>query len=120
MTEEGEAARILEIRSYGLKPGTAVEFARLVGEASVPMLRHRGIDVVSFGPSLGDVDAFYLIRAYASVDDLERSQAAFYESQEWRLGPREAVLACIETYTSIVFRLGISGVESLRKAGAPD
>jgi hypothetical protein len=120
VAEEREAARILEIRSYRLKPGTGADFARLVGEESVPMLRRRGIDVVSFGRSLGDVDAFYLIRAYAGLDDLERSEAAFYESREWRLGPREAVLSCIETYTPIVIRMGSSAVESLRKAGASD
>ena len=36
------------------------------------MLRHRGIDVVAFGPSLHDEDAYYLMRAYASLEDLGR------------------------------------------------
>jgi hypothetical protein len=46
------AQRCVEIRCYELKPGTAVEFDRLVTGESVPMLRRHGIDVLAFGPSL--------------------------------------------------------------------
>ncbi len=113
----GESARrFVEIRSYRLKPGTAAEFDRLVTEASTPMLRRRGIDVVAFGRSLRDEDAFYLIRAFASLEDLERSEAAFYGSDEWRLGPRDAILACIDTYASIVIEMEDATVDGLREA----
>ncbi len=62
MAEEVEVKRLVEIRSYRLKPGTAGEFDRLVREVSVPMLRRGGIDVVACGPSLRDEDAYYLMR----------------------------------------------------------
>jgi hypothetical protein len=114
VADEVEAKRLVEIRSYRLKPGTAAEFDRLVREISVPMLRRGGIDVVACGPSLRD-DAYYLMRAYASLDDLELSEAAFYGSDAWRLGPREAVLACIDTYTSIVIEVDGGTVEGLRE-----
>ena len=116
MAEEEAATRVVEIRSYQLRPGTSGEFDRLVVEASVPMLRRRGIDVVAFGPSLGDKHAYYLMRAYASLEDLERSEAEFYESDEWRRGPRDAILACIERYTSIVIELDGATVEGLRES----
>jgi len=115
VAEEVEVKRLVEIRSYRLKPGTAGEFDRLVREVSVPVLRRGGIDVVACGPSLRDEDAYYLMRAYASLDDLELSEAAFYGSDAGRLGPREAVLACIDTYTSIVIEVDGGTVEGLRE-----
>jgi NIPSNAP len=108
--------RIVEIRSYELRPGTATEFDRLVTSVSVPMLRRHGIDVVAFGPSLQDLDARYLMRSYASLEELERSEAAFYGSEEWRLGPREDILACIDRYVSIVIELDGGTVEGLRQS----
>jgi hypothetical protein len=115
VTEAPAARRFLEIRSYELKPGTAAEFDRLVTGESAPMLRRHGIDVVAFGPSLDDEDAYYLMRAYASLEELERSEAAFYGSGEWRLGPREAILACIDRYASIVVEMDDAAIDGLRR-----
>lgn len=66
------------------------------------MLERWGVDVVAFGPSLDDDDLYVLIRRYASVDALRRSQDAFYGSAEWREGPREAIVSLIESDISIV------------------
>lgn len=60
---DAPAQRFVEIRCYELKPGAAAEFDRLVTGESVPMLRRHGIDVVAFGPSVRDQDAYYLMRA---------------------------------------------------------
>lgn len=43
---------------------------------------------------------------------------AYYASDDWRKGPREAVLACIESYTKIVLGLDEVTVNGLRKGGA--
>jgi len=110
------ARQVVEIRSYQLKPGAGTEFHRLFTEESVPMVRRRGIDVVSFGPSVADQDSYYLIRAYASVDDLEQREDAFYGSDEWRLGPRQAVLDCIDTYTTVLIEMDEEAVDALRRA----
>lgn len=112
---EGPAPRLVEIRSYELKLGKAVEFDRLVTERAVPLLRRHGVDLVAFGPSLHDNDTYYLMRAYADLAELERSEAAFYGSEEWRLGPRAAVLACIERYISIVVEMDDDAIEHLRR-----
>ena len=67
------------------------------------MLERWGVDVVvGFGPSLDDDDLYVLIRRYASVDELQRSQDAFYGSAEWRDGPREAIVSLIESDVSVV------------------
>jgi hypothetical protein len=82
------------------------------------MLRRRGIDVVAFGPSMHDRNAYYLIRAYADLEQLERSEAEFYASDEWRLGPREAILACIDRYVSIVVEMDAVTIDGMRRPSA--
>jgi len=115
VAEAPAARRVLEIRIYELKPGTAEEFDRLVEGESVPMLRRHGIDVVAFGPSLHNEETYCLMRAYAGLKELERSEADFYGSDQWRLGPREAILARIDRYASIVIELDDVAIDALRQ-----
>ncbi len=70
------------------------------------MLERWGVDVVAYGPSLDDADLYYLVRAYASIADLQESQDAFYCSEEWREGPREAIVSLIESDISVVVPAG--------------
>ncbi len=93
---------VIEIRSYTLKPGTRERFDALMVGQALPLLKRWNIAVVTVGPSLHHEDSYCLIRAFASLADLERSEEAFYTSEEWRQGPREAILACIERYTDVV------------------
>ena len=108
--------RTVEIRSYNLKSGTREEFDRLFREEARPMLERWHVDVVAGGPSPHDDTSFYLIRAYASLDERQRSQDAFYGSDEWKDGPRAAILALIDSYTSIVLRLDPATIDALRNA----
>ena len=105
---------VVEIRSYNLKPGTRAAFHRLVVEEAVPMLQQWNVDLVAYGPSPHDEVSYYLIRAYRSLQDRQRSQDAFYGSAEWREGPRERILALIESYTSITLPLDVGTVTALR------
>lgn len=66
------------------------------------MLERWGVHVIAFGPSLDDDDRYVLIRGYPSVAELQRSQDAFYGSDEWRDGPREAIVGLIESDISVV------------------
>jgi ketosteroid isomerase-like protein len=112
---EGEAGRVVEIRSYNLKPGTRDRFHQLVVNEGLPLLRRFKVDVVAHGPSLHDEDSYYLMRSFTSVLDRQRSEDAFYGSAEWRDGPREAVLACIVSYTTVVIRLDEATLRGLRR-----
>jgi len=105
----------VEIRSYNLKPGTREEFHRLFLETALPMLKRWNIDVVRYGASLHDEDTYYLMRAYASLVDRQQSQDAFYGSDEWKLGPREPIIALIESYISVVIEMQESTVSALRQ-----
>ena len=81
------------------------------------MLRRWKVDVVAYGPSLHDGDSYYLMRSYSSVEDRQRSEDAFYGSDEWRQGPREAILAAIASYTTVVIRLDDATLRGLRRTG---
>jgi NIPSNAP len=113
--EAGPVRRLIEIRSYILKPGAAAEFHAAVTSNAVPMLRDWGTDVVAFGPSAHAPDTYFLIRAYTDLDDLNRRQEAFYGSDEWRNGPRESIVSRIESFLSTVLWLSPEAVEDLRR-----
>ena len=109
-------SRCVEIRSYTLKPGTGAEFHRLVVERSLPLLQGWQVDVVAYGPSADDADSYFLIRAFDSLEARAQSEAAFYGSAEWREGPREAIMALIEHYTTVVLPLDEPAVQALRRS----
>jgi hypothetical protein len=71
--------------------------------------------VVDFGPSPHDNDSYYLIRAYDSLEHRRASQDAFYGSAEWKQGPREKILALIDSDTSIVIEMDSGTVDSFRR-----
>ena len=55
------------------------------------------------------------MRRYDSLAHREESEESFYGSDEWRKGPREAILACIENYTEFVVELEDGTLQGLRK-----
>ncbi len=110
--------RLIQIRSYQLRPDATVAFHRAFLDECVPMLRQRGHDVVAFGPSPHQDDAYYLIRAYDDLADLHARQDAFYGSSQWRDGPRERVLALIDRYLDTVLWLSPDAIEDLRRGNA--
>ncbi|WP_321376709.1 hypothetical protein [Rhizobium sp.] len=75
------------------------------------------MDVVTYGNSMHDPDAYYLIRAYDSHDHLETSQEAFYKSEAWRIGPRADIIARIRTSQKSVAPMTTEAVEALRQNG---
>jgi hypothetical protein len=115
MASYGRAmTRTVEIRSYALKPGSGPAFERLFRERAEPMLRAYGMDVVVFGKSAHDENAYFLIRAFDSLEHLTKSEDEFYGSAQWRNGPREAVLSHIKSYQDTVIMLSAEAVERLR------
>ncbi len=106
--------RIIEIRSYNLKPDTRSEFDRIARTEVRTMLEQHGTDVVAARPCLADETTYYLIRAYASIAERDASQALFYGGRAWKDGPREAIVACIESYTTIVIEADENTIDGLR------
>ena len=108
----------VEFRTLNLKPGTRDEFRRIYMERSLPLLKKWYHDVVAHGPSLHDENTYYVIRRFDSLSHRDQSENAFYSSDDWRKGPREALLALVESYTDLVLELDEATVQGLRLAGA--
>ena len=81
----------------------------------MPLLADWHMDVVGFGQSLDDQDAYYLIRGFDDHAHLQASQDAFYASPGWRQGPRDAVLSMIQAYTNTVLSLTSDAIEAMRE-----
>jgi hypothetical protein len=106
---------MVEVRSLVLKPNTREEFHRLYVERSLPLHQRWSIDVVAHGPSPHDDNTYYVIRRFDSLAHREQMEDAFYGSDDWRLGPREAMVALIDNYTDIVLQLDDAAVQALRE-----
>jgi hypothetical protein len=113
------SAGVLEIRTYTLKPGTRERFHQLFEGRSLPLLRRWNIDVVTYGPSLHDANSYVLMRAFSTLAERDRVEQRFYDSPEWRVGLRAAVLADIEVYTTVVIRADAPTLRSLRRPASP-
>jgi ketosteroid isomerase-like protein len=81
------------------------------------MLKRWKVDVIGYGPSLHDADSYFLMRGFEGVEQRQQSEDAFYGSDEWKQGPRERILADIDSYTTIVIRLDAVTLDGLRRAG---
>ena len=110
--------RLVEIRTYRLKPGTRNAFHQAMHSRDVPMLKARGMNVVAYGPSDHEEETYFLARAYADRAALEREQKAFYTSNEWITGPRQDLVARIDTYLNTLVWLSDEAVQSLRELNA--
>ncbi|MCI0556706.1 MAG: NIPSNAP family protein [Anaerolineae bacterium] len=114
---KGTNSHFVEIRTYNLKPATRAEFHRLFLEESYPLLQRWNVDVVAYGPSLHDENSYYLMRRFDSLTQREKMEDAFYSSDDWRKGPREAIIALIENNAEVV--LGLDEVSVRRLRGSP-
>ena len=105
---------LIEIRSINLKPGMREEFHRLYIEVALPLLKRWNFDVVAHGPSLHDENSYYVVRRYDSLAQREQMEDTYYASDDWRQGPREAIMALIESYVDVVLEMDEVTVQGLR------
>ena len=118
---KSETKGIAEIFCINLKPGAGKAFNRIYIEQSLPLQKRWKVDILAFGPSLHDEDSYLVIRRYADLADRQQSQDSFYGSDDWKKGPREAILALIENYTTVVVPVNAALLEGLKliKPGRP-
>jgi hypothetical protein len=105
----------IEIRTLNLKPGTREQFHRLYVEEALPLLKRWNMDIVAHGPSLHDENSYYVIRRFDSLAQREQMEDTYYASDDWRQGPREALLALIESYVDVVLEVDEVTVRGLQK-----
>lgn len=107
--------RLIEVRSYKLKPGGGAAFHAAAMQSAVPLLRKSGMEVVAFGASPHEPDTYFLIRAYADLADRNAQQDAFYGSDAWKQGPRASIVPLVESYLDTLVWLSPEAIDDLRK-----
>ena len=106
--------KFVEILSLSLKSCTRGEFHSRYLEKALPLLKKWKMDVVAFGPSVHDENSYYVVRAFESLEDRQTMEDAYYGSTDWRLGPREEIVALIENYVDVVIEMEEEAVNALR------
>ena len=92
--EPAATTRVVEIRSYNLKPGTRDRFHALFLREALPMLRRWKVDVIGYGPSLHDADSYFLMRGFPGVAE---RQTAKTRSTAATSGARDRAKPCSPT-----------------------
>ncbi len=87
---------VIEILTLTLKPGTRNKFHQVYVTEALPLLKKWKFQVVAHGPSQHDENSYYVIRSFKSLEDRQKAEDAYYSSDDWRKGPRTAILALIE------------------------
>jgi hypothetical protein len=93
---------VIEILTLDVKPGKRDEFHKIYAKESLPLLRKWKIDVIAYGPSLHDANSYYIIRSFKSLEERQRSEDAFYASDDWKNGPKAAILALVDHFAYTV------------------
>lgn len=112
--ERQKIDRVVEIINYQLMPGTGYQFHQIMKTVSAPLHHDAGLEVLAFGNSLHDEDAYFLIRAFGSLTHMAASLGGFYESVTWKNGPRSHIMACIKTSSKSVLILDEAGSNALK------
>jgi hypothetical protein len=76
-------------------------------------MSHVSVDLHS-APADHEEETYFLIRSYENRMALETEQAAFYGSDDWRLGPRRALVDRIQTYLNTLVWVSDTAVVEMR------
>ena len=105
---------LLEIRTYRVVPGER-EVLHAAFVDAVPDLEKVGIRVVGHGPSVEDQEHYVLLRAYRSLEELNRQEEAFYGGPLWRDKHRGKVMPHLEAYHTVVLEVDEDAISDLER-----
>jgi hypothetical protein len=102
MNHPVESEDVIEILTLDIKPGRRDEFHQVYTTQALPLLKKWNFDVVAYGPSLHDTNTYYVIRRFKSLEDREKSESAYYNSDDWKRGPREKIFELVDHFAYAV------------------
>ena len=114
MASPTASQEVFEILTLDIKPGRRDEFHKVYEAQSVPLLKKWNFDLVAYGPSLQDANSYYVIRRFKSLEEREKSEDTFNSSNDWKSGPRNAIMELVDH-----FAYAVVSTETLKKVGAP-
>jgi hypothetical protein len=94
--------KVIEILTIDVKPGKRDEFHKLYESAALPLLKKWRFEVIAYGPSLHDANSYYVVCLFKSLKNRQESEDAYYSSDDWKNGPRTAILGLVEHFAYTV------------------
>ena len=100
-----EVPRIVEMRTYRLKPGTRAEFLEIFRTRSLPAHTEIGMRILGPWVSAEDPDVFFFMRGFPSLESREPMKEQFYEGPLWKGELEAKLMPMIEKYDVVVVEM---------------
>jgi hypothetical protein len=94
--------RIIEMRTYRLKPGRRAEFLDIFLTRSMPAHRRIGMRILGPFLSVEDPDVFFFMRGFPDLASREPLKQQFYEGELWKQELEQKLMPMIESYEVVV------------------
>jgi hypothetical protein len=94
--------RIVEMRTYKLKPGTRSAFLEIFRSTSIPAHAEIGMKILGPFLSVEDPDTFFFMRGFPDLASREPMKAKFYEGELWKRELENLLMPMIEKYDVVV------------------
>ena len=95
-------SRVVEMRTYTLKPDKREEFLRVFREKSIPAHESIGMKVVGPFLSIEKSGVFFFMRIFPDLARRNPMKEAFYEGQLWKSELEHVLMPMIESYDAVV------------------
>jgi NIPSNAP len=94
--------RIIEMRTYKLKPGKRSEFLEIFRSKSMPAHAEIGMKILGPFLSVEDPDTFFFMRGFPDLASREPLKAKFYEGELWKRELETLLMPMIEKYDVVL------------------
>jgi hypothetical protein len=94
--------RVVEMRTYRVKPGKRAEFLEIFRTRSMPAHREIGMKIIGPFPSIEDPDVFFFMRGFPDLASRQPMKDAFYEGALWKGELEAKLMPMIEKYDVVL------------------
>jgi hypothetical protein len=95
-------ARVVEMRTYKLKPGKRPEFLAIFVAKSQPAHDRIGMKIVGPFPSIEDADTFFFMRFFPDLASRDGLKNEFYEGPLWKNELEAVLMPMIDRYDVVL------------------
>lgn len=95
-------ARVVEMRTYKLKPGRRTEFLSIFVEKSLPAHDRIGMRIVGPFPSIEEPDTFFFMRFFPDLASRDGMKNEFYEGPLWKNELEAKLMPMIDRYDVVL------------------
>lgn len=95
-------ARVVEMRTYKLKPGKRAKFLRIFRARSIPSHDEIGMKIVGPFLSIEEPDTFFFMRIFPDLESRDGMKSRFYDGALWKNELENILMPMIEKYDVVL------------------